>query len=140
MANDRMFEVMPRDSIRAVTTNGLIADHNEPITLRTSGGISGRVSGKQISLWLDQQVVVLAKGKVASGGISARTSDADHGTGEVEIWIKSTSSGTYSDSGMKVTVDYISSTTGGLSAGVWVGIGQYGDGHWEIQNVDCANP
>ncbi len=79
------------------------------------------------------------KGKVAVGGISARTSDSAHGTGTVEVWYKDPSTGDYVDSGETEDVDYISSTIGGLSAGVWVNCAYRDDGGAEIISVDCAN-
>ena len=78
------------------------------------------------------------KGKVKTGGISARTSDASHGTGSVEIWVLN-SSGSWIDSGDSATVTSISSTTGGIVAGTWVNCIYRDDGGAEILSVDCGN-
>lgn len=111
------------------------------ISIRGSAGLAARRSLRgdiQVAL-VKSPANFVGKGKVAAGGITARTSDAAHGTGNVEVWIKDLTTGNYIDSGTAIPVDYISSTTGGLAAGVWVNFMYREDGGAEIVSVDCGN-
>ena len=128
----------PGDDWTAESVNDLIRKQGAPITVRVGPGLGSRVEGNNIQLWM-KQIPYLVKGKVASGGISARSSDSSHGTGSVDLWAKDSSTAAYADTGIKVTVDYISSTTGGLTAGTWVNLMARSDGGYEIVSVDCAN-
>jgi hypothetical protein len=131
----------PDDPILAREWNDLIREKNAPLKIKGGPGINVRADGEggfQIWLSSDKSKYVF-KGKVASGGISARTSDSVHGTGNVEVWSLNPSSGNWEDTGSVQAVTYISSTTGGLSAGVWVNCGWREDGGAEIISVDCGN-
>ena len=57
----------------------------------------------------------------------------------MELWVLNPSTNAFEDSGIQMPCIYISSTTGGLSAGVWVNLGMCADSGLEIISVDCAN-
>jgi hypothetical protein len=138
--NNREFipNIKPGDLITAEILNELLSRKQQPLTIRGSGGIDVRSSDGQIQLSA-RKASVLLKGKVATGGITARSSDAAHGSGKVDVWTKNTSTNQYSSAGFQISVDYISSTTGGLAAGVWVNCVRRDDGGYEIVSVDCSN-
>jgi hypothetical protein len=107
--------------------------------IRAGGGINVRRSANnQVQISRTNSLQGVFKGKT-SGAITARTSDSAHGTGTVAIWVKNPSTGNYIDSGTTATVDYISSTTGGLATGTWVICAYREDGSAEIIAVDCGN-
>jgi hypothetical protein len=128
----------PGDLITAQLMNELISRKQDPLVLRAGPGLNARSSGGQVQLSLIKNSF-FAKGKVATGGITARGSDAGHGTGKVDVWAKNASTGQYASAGFQITVDYISSTSGGLAAGVWVNCVRRDDGDYDIVSVDCGN-
>lgn len=80
-------------------------------------------------------------GVTGSGGITAYDASTDTpGTGMVTVRVKDPTTGNYVDTGLSLTVDYMSTTTGGLSSGVnVVGMYQDVDGTPTITSVDCGN-
>jgi hypothetical protein len=105
--------------------------------VRATGGITSRVDTAG-NIQITGKFTGVFWFVVASGGLSAR-SGSTPGTGSVEIYVKNPSTGTYVDSGIALAVDYISSTTGGVSSGVW-GIGGFeDDGTPTVISLDCGN-
>lgn len=128
------------DVLTAQFINELIREKNAALNIKGGPGIEVRATGDgNVQILMSRKVSYIFKGKVAAGGITARTSDASHGTGNVEIWTKTGGGSTYIDSGSLIAVDYISSTTGGLAAGVWVNCMWREDGGADIISVDCGN-
>ena len=130
----------PGDPWGAKTVNELIREKNAPLKIKPGPGINVRAADEgQVQIYLSRAIPFVFKGKVHTGGITARTSDTTHGTGKVDVWARNASTGLYASTGVTVNVDYISSTTGGLAAGVWVNCMVREDGGAEIISVDCAN-
>ena len=128
------------DPWTAQLLNELIRQQLAAFNIKSGPGISVRSTGDmQFQVYLSRsQSAYPFKGKT-NGAITARSSDAAHGTGTVRIWTLNESSGNWEDSGFDVTVTYMSSTTGGLASGVWVVCAYREDGGAEIISVDCAN-
>lgn len=141
MRGDLSPNYRPGDVLTADTIDQVIDGLNNPnFDVRGDGidvrkGVHGQIQLRSVNSYAQG----IFKGKVTSGGITARTSDSVHGTGNVEIWVKNPSTGHYVDSGVVQGVDYISSTTGGLPSGTWVNCGWQEDGTAEIISVDCGN-
>jgi hypothetical protein len=74
-------------------------------------------------------------GIVQSPGITAR-SGLTMGSGPVEIYSKNQSTGAYVDTGVQITVDSVSSVTGGIPSGCWVTCAYQDDGTPTLLNVD----
>jgi len=130
----------PGDPWTAQLLNDIIRWIKGALDIRGSPGLDVRSSGDlKFQVILASKRGCVYKGKVAAGGISARTSDAVHGTGMVEVWFRIPFNGQYKDSGQKQKVDYISSTTGGLTEGTWVNFVFRDDGGAEIVSNDCNN-
>jgi hypothetical protein len=135
---DFLPNIKPGDLITAQLLNELIDRKHQPLTIKGGAGLNVRSSEGQVQLSLTKFANYMVKGKVASGGITARTSDTSHGTGKVEVWAKNPSTNAYADAGYTISVDYISATAGGLAAGAWVNCMRRADGGWEIVSVDCG--
>jgi hypothetical protein len=132
-------DIRPGDPITAQLLNELISRKTHAIPIRVSPPLQSRSSDGQLEISLiKSSLPFVIKGKTDTGGISARTSDSAHGTGKVNVWNKSSITGVYVDAHVKIDVDYISSTSGGLAAGVWVNCIKRPDGGYEIVSVDCA--
>jgi hypothetical protein len=128
--------VRPGDVLTAELINAL-AHGQRAAGIRASGGINVRqtASGQiQISGTFTGCFVAI----VGTAGIGAR-SGSTLGNGNVEIQVKGPSTGAYVDSGLSVTVDSISSTTGGVPSGTWVVCSYQDDGTPTLTSVDCGN-
>lgn len=122
------------DQITAEMFNSLMRDH--PIEVRGEGGITVRSSnGRQIQV--THSFTGLFTG-ITNGTITAR-SGSTMGTGDVDIQVKDPSSGDYVDSGITLTCDNLSSTTGGIPDSTWVAGYFQDDGTPLITTADCGN-
>lgn len=114
-----------------------IANGHAAAGIRSSGNISARRSSDG-SIQITGTFTGVFVGVVASGGITARSSTT-LGKGTVEIWVKPGGATAYVDSGLSVSVDSTSSTTGGVPSTTWVTCGYQDDGTAVLLNVDCGN-
>jgi hypothetical protein len=124
----------PGDILRASDLNDLVRDRS--IDVRGDGGISVRSSA-------DGQVQIIhhftgAFAGTASGTITTRVGTS-LGYGTVEIFVKNPSTGSYVDSGIALTCDNLSSTSGGIPSGTWVAGFFQDDGTPLVMTADCGN-
>jgi hypothetical protein len=104
--------------------------------IRGGGGILTRqTSGGQVQIAAKFTGLFVG---TASGTISAR-SGSTMGSGSIELQVKDPSSGNYVDTGIALTCDNLSSTTGGIPTGAWCAGFFQDDGTPLITTVDCGN-
>lgn len=129
--------VRPGDPITAQLLND-IANQRTAAGIRSTGGISSR-QNPDGSIQISGTFTGCFVGIVKTGSTITARSSATLGSGPVEIQVKSPVTGNYVDSGISVTVDSISSTTGGVPAGTWVVCSYQDDGTPTLQSIDCGN-
>lgn len=136
MSANTKLNIRPGDPITAQLLND-IANGRYAAGIRATGGVTVRQTpGGQIQI--AGHFTGCFVGVVNSGGLTAR-SGSTLGNGSVEIQVKNPATGNYVDSGMAMTVDSISSTTGGVPSGTWVVCQFQDDGTPTLTSVDCGN-
>lgn len=124
------------DSWGATAVNALIRRNSAPIVGRGDAGIDVRVADNQI------QVSGIPSDRVKWGivttAITARSGDT-LGKGSVEIYTVTPGTQTAVDSGEKIDVLSISSTTAGVPVNTWVMVIWDDDGQAMLGPVDCGN-